>query len=144
MGRSCVFQRRAARLHWELADFDACLQSVARGFEARDLDKARRAELEYLGARALHALARIPAARAAAERGLALAKESLPKLADDLRLLLARLLLGERRHEDAFKGFRALITDENPRLSKAATWSCISAINGETTTVVPGSSAAGS
>jgi hypothetical protein len=53
-------------------------------------------------------------------------------------------MLRIRRRFSAASSVPARYVAAIPRASSAATWSCISAISGETTSVVPGSRQAGS
>src|SRR5262245_41957705 len=110
-------QRDAARLHWELADFEACSRAADVGLAAARTADALRAELLYLKGRALLCLHQPDRAAEPLGEAARIAQLS-PDLGDAITVARARTRAAGGDHEGAL----ALLKDVTDRNEPSA-WS---------------------
>ncbi|MBK8097686.1 MAG: hypothetical protein IPK26_11300 [Planctomycetes bacterium] len=103
-------QLAAARLHWELAEFEATVTRATAGLPTAPAG-AVAAELDYLAGRALTCLGRDAEARAALERASSVASG---ELAAAVTVALARLDLRARADDAALERLLPLTTCQVP------------------------------
>jgi tetratricopeptide (TPR) repeat protein len=110
---SAAAQLDAARLHWELADFDACVRATDAGLAAAGRDRGLRSELLYLKGRALACRHRADQAEVVLAEAASL-DPPLPAMRDAITVARARARSAGGDHEGAIALLGDILSRDAP------------------------------